>query len=112
MPVVRGARAGRQHGIALAHILRVKAVVNFAAGLRAVTQVERLVEPRAHRRLRVESLRLLRGLGCDVDHAVHRIYAPERATRSADRLDALHVLENVILRFPEYAGKEWRVDRP
>src|SRR5260370_22293303 len=41
-------------------------------------------------------------LGDDVDDAVHGIGAPDRATRSADDLDALDVLQRHVLLVPEH----------
>jgi len=46
-----------------------------------------------------------------VDHAVHRIGAPQRGAGTADHLDAIDVVEQRVLRIPEHAGEERRVDR-
>jgi len=48
--------------------------------------------------------------GDDVDDAVDRVGAPQGTARSANHLDALHILDEHILRFPEYAGKEGGID--
>ena len=57
--------------------------------------------------------RPLRGghaLGDDVHHAVHRVRAPDAGTGAADHLDAVDVLEHRVLRIPEAAGEDRRID--
>ena len=57
--------------------------------------------------------RALRGLGAargDVDDAVDGVRAPQRATWPADHLDAVHVLEQDVLRVPQHAGIQGRVE--
>ena len=49
--------------------------------------------------------------GDDVDDAIDRIHPPQRAARAADHLDALDILQHHVLRVPEHAGKQRRIDR-
>src|SRR5260370_1274534 len=58
------------------------------------------------------TLSVLRTLRDDVDHPVHRIGAPDRPTRSADHLDALHVLQHHVLYVPKHSIEERCVDAP
>src|SRR6185312_14047024 len=58
---------------------------------------------RAAAGLRVNPLRVLGALGNDVDDAVDRVRAPQRAARPADDFDAIDVLEQIVLRVPEHA---------
>ena len=55
--------------------------------------------------------RVLRALGGDADDAVHRIGPVERPARPADHLDLLDVLEQRLVKLPEHAVGERRVDR-
>src|SRR5690606_33405036 len=47
-----------------------------------------------------QSLRVPGGFADDVDHAVHRVRAPERRARAADDFDAFDVLEHRLLLVP------------
>ena len=51
-----------------------------------------------------------RSLRYDVDHAVDGVGAPDRASRSADHLDPIDVLEHGVLHVPVDARVERRVD--
>src|SRR5258705_5381038 len=53
---------------------------------------------------------VLRAPRDDVDDAVDRVRAPERAPGAADDLDALDVLQEDVLDLPVGAGEEGRVD--
>jgi len=57
-------------------------------------------------------LGVLGALGEDVDHAVDRVGAPQRATWTADDLDAVDVVQQGVLRVPIDAGVQRGVDRP
>src|SRR5690606_15015431 len=46
----------------------------------------------------------------DVDNAVDRIGAPKRGAWPADHFDALDILEQRALHFPEHAGEQRRVE--
>jgi len=41
----------------------------------------------------------------DIDHPVDRVRAPKRPAGSADDLDAIDILEQIILHVPKHAGK-------
>ncbi len=83
-----------------------------AAGELAAMPVRRAAVEIAPARHREIALGVTRGARDDVDHAVHRVGTPLRATGPADDLDTLDILHHHILRFPEHAGEERRVDGP
>src|SRR6476659_6471663 len=44
--------------------------------------------------------------GCDVDHTVDGVCAPERSTRSANDFDAVDIFQRQILNVPIHTGEE------
>src|SRR5213594_4467298 len=46
----------------------------------------------------------------DVDDAVYRVRAPQRAARAADDFYALDVFDQRVLHVPEHAGEQRRID--
>ena len=56
------------------------------------------------------ALCVLRVLGNDVDHAVHRVGAPHGRARTADHLDTLDIFEHRVLKLPVDSGEERCVD--
>ena len=56
------------------------------------------------------ALRFRSAPGDYVDHAVHRIGAPQRCARAADHLDPVDIFEQRILGVPEHAREQRRVD--
>src|SRR5207302_8501613 len=46
----------------------------------------------------------------DIDHAVHRIRAPQGRAGSADHLDALDVLQRYVLEIPGHTVEKRRID--
>ena len=93
-------------------VFAVDAVVDAGRERPAVAEGRLVFELGAHDLLGEEPLRVLGALRGDVDHAVHRIGAPEGATRTADHLNPVDVLEQVILHIPFNAAIERRVDGP
>ena len=107
-----GAAAADEHlGVAVS-VLRVDPVCSAVAGAPAVTEVAdaELLVAAAEREQR--ALRVGGAARDDVDGAVHGVGAPQAGARAADDLDALDVVDENVLRVPEDAGEERRVDRP
>ena len=48
--------------------------------------------------------------GDDVDHAVDRIGPPDRTGRAANDLDALDLAQRHLMRLPQHAGEQGRID--
>src|SRR5712664_3632077 len=58
----------------------------------------------------ISAARIERAPRDDVDDAVDSVRAPHGGPGAADHFDALDVLEQRVLRVPEHAGEERRVD--
>ena len=55
-------------------------------------------------------LRILAALSDDVDDAIHGVWSPDRAARSANNLNAINVLQQYILYLPISTRKQGSVD--
>ena len=61
--------------------------------------------------LQIATWRVIGSSRDDVDDAVYSVGAPDRGARAANDLDALDGVERNVLRIPENAGEDGRVDR-
>jgi hypothetical protein len=111
-PGVAGIGAVTREGGAAAESGPVHPVGRPRAESAAVAQRAEGVQLGAAATLDRQPLRLGGALGDDVDHAVHRVGAPQRAAGATDDLDAIHILQGHVLHVPEDAGVERGVDGP
>lgn len=58
------------------------------------------------------SVRVFRIFRDDVDHAIHCVRSPDRATGAANYFDSIDILKHHVLYFPIDAGKERRINAP
>src|SRR6185437_5620280 len=84
MPGIERRRAVREHVLFVVEIFAVHPEVRGRADLPPVSTLADGLELRAAAGIHVGSLRILRALGDDIDHAVDGIGSPKRAAWTAD----------------------------
>src|SRR5438552_2516735 len=98
-----------RNAVVVAKALGVKTRAGVFAEAAAVAQCDAaLLGPGIRARQRAQ--RVVGRARDDVDDAVDRVRAPQRAARAAHNLDAIDVLEHHVLHVPKHAGVQWRVD--
>ncbi len=112
VPRVRCISAVAEHRVIAIEILAVDAVVHVRAQRTAVTRPCEILQLRSAARFHGQSLRLAGVASGDIDHTVDRIRSPQRSAGSADHFDAIDVFERIILRVPDNARIQRRVNRP
>ncbi len=58
------------------------------------------------------ALGIARVFGANIDHAIHRVCAPECAPRTTNHFNPLNILQHQIMGFPEDTAKHRVIDRP
>ncbi len=111
-PGVRFGIATGQDFVASIDVLPVDAELSARSQRSAVAHAGKTLRLRAASGLRVKSLRVCGALGNDVDHAIDRVRAPQRASRTADDFDAVDVFEQIVLHIPEDPRKKRGIDGP
>ena len=107
-PVVRAGRARMERRVAVGVLAehpketRLAELTAVARRRAALFRADSPTDQRAQRVARVP--------GRDVDDAVDRVRAPQARARTANHLDALDVLQQIVLHVPLDSGKQRRVD--
>jgi hypothetical protein len=92
-------------------IVSVDAIVSVVAHLATVTRAAQRLMHIAATAIEETALRLPGALAQDVDHAIHRVRAPDRRARTADHFDAIHVINEDLLDIPIDSGEQRRINR-
>src|SRR5712691_5745053 len=104
-PIIEVRPIAMEGGIAVEG-LAVHAVEEVLADASAIAHAAEALLFRATARNEQTTLGLLRPLGNDVDHAVHRIRAPNGPPRPPDDLDTVDVFKQRVLHFPIDTSKQ------
>src|SRR6202795_4554851 len=87
-------------------------VVEGAAVAAAKTRIKESLIEVASTHANKLAVRVLAGLGDDINHTVDGVWTPNRTARSTDDLDAINILQEHVLNFPVGARQQGCVDRP
>ena len=111
VPVIGRIPAARKGRAVTVKIFAIDSIMKTAAQRAAISNAAEPAQLRAAAARQESALSVLRIFGRDVDHSVDRVGAPQGGTRPADDFNPVDVLQERILRVPEHAGVQRRIDR-